>query len=159
MFRVASRRLHRVIAIGDMASLRHRFTTEEVATYARLVGDSNPIHVDAEAAKRAGFDGCIVHGILVTGLFSNLMGMKIPGPQSVYLSQDVEFVSPVFVDDEVEAEVSVLQFHAKKGLIALQTTVRNVSRGTVAIKGRALGMNKVVSFKGESQWEWHRVPM
>lgn len=147
------------IAVGDFVTVRRRFTDADVAAFAKLSGDANPIHVDPAAAKAAGFPACLVHGILVAGLFSHLMGTELPGPQSIYASQTLEFCKPVFVGDEVEARVEVLQFAAKKGLIGLRTTVTNVSRdNVVCIKGRSLGMNKVVTFAGESGWEWERAP-
>lgn len=142
-------RCYRSVKVGDTASVRRRFTAAEVKQFASLCGDANPIHVDPTAARLAGFRNAIVHGILVSSLFSNLMGSELPGPQSIYVSQSLEFKAPVYVDDEVEARVTVEGFNAKRGWIWLKTTVTK-DDGTLCVVGRSIGKNKVVSFVGES---------
>ncbi len=89
--------LRRIIQVGDTHTITRVFTQEDVRQFALLVGDSNPIHLDPTAAAAAGFPQIICHGILVGSLFSNIMGMHLPGPQSVYLQQTLNFVKPVLV--------------------------------------------------------------
>ena len=146
----------RCIRLGDFVETHRTFTTSDVAIYSKLVGDTNPIHLDPAAANKAGFDNCIVHGMLVASLFSDILGRDLPGPQSVYVSQTLQFKAPVLVDHAVTTRIEVVEFAAKKGLIALRTTVTNNTTGKLAIDGTCIGMNKVVTFEGESQWTFQR---
>eukprot|EP00897_Mesotaenium_endlicherianum_P006552 jgi/Mesen1/5925/ME000030S05182 len=93
------------VHVGEVKSLERVFTREDVAEYAKLGGDSNPIHVDDMAAREAGFKGAIVHGILYGGLFSTLIGAEYPG--AVYLSQSLSFRAPVPVGGTVRAQIEV----------------------------------------------------
>ncbi len=140
----------RIIRVGDSYSMKRVFTKEDVATFSKLCGDNNPIHLDEAAAKKAGFEGCIVHGALVSSLFSYILGVHIPGPQSIYLHQSVQFLAPVLVGEEVEAKITVKKFRKDKGLIDHDTIVTRVRDGKIAIKGNSLGMNKAVELEGET---------
>lgn len=145
----------RTIRLGDSEVITRRFTQSDINTFSELVGDRNPIHLNPEAAKKAGFPNTICHGMLVASLFSNVMGMQLPGPQSVYLSQHVSFRAPVLAEEEVIATVKVEQFYRKKGLILLRTSVEKEGadgKRILCIDGHAMGMNRVVSFDGESEW-------
>ena len=127
--------------------------------YANLIGDLNPIHQNVEAAIKAGFPNCPVHGMLVASLFSTAMGMYLPGPQSVYLHQAVDFTAPVLVDDPLEVTVRVREFQKQRSLILLDTLVEKPKEGggkVVCVKGHALGMNKAVILDGDSPWTFVR---
>lgn len=154
----ATRRLFtRVVKVGDFHVMKRTFTQIDVVNFAKLIGDSNPIHLNKEIAQKAGFKDCIVHGMLVSSLFSTALGMHLPGPQTIYLSQQVDFKAPVMVGDTVEAKVCVKEFSAKKGLIALDTkVVKTNEKGeeVVCVVGTAVGMNKAVTFDGESEWSY-----
>ena len=143
----------RTVRVGSSYSMKRTFSAADVATFAALCGDQNPIHLDPAAAKKAGFVGCIVHGQLVVSLFSYLMGMHMPGPQSIYVSQSVQFVAPILVGEEVEASVTVEKFRKDKGLIMLETKVLRTRDNVIAIKGHSLGKNTAVICEGESP-EW-----
>ena len=158
MIRVFTIQRCRVIRIGDKAALKHKFTQNDVKTFSQLCGDHNPIHLQREAAVTAGFPNCLCHGALVGSLFSTIMGTDLPGPASVYLYQTFQFVAPVFVGDEVEATVIVKEFMKSKGLIRLNTTVskRGPEGDVLCISGEAVGMNKTVTFDGESAWTFVR---
>jgi acyl dehydratase len=106
---------------GDHAADEHVNTQEDVEAFARLSGDDNPIHLDAGAARAAGFDGTIVHGTLVTGLFSRLLGTRLPGPGSVYLGQEIRFARPVYPGTAVTAHVQVVSVREDKPVIVLRT--------------------------------------
>lgn len=156
--------LRRLVKIGDSHSVQRTFTQEDVKQFAALVGDSNPIHLDPVAAQKARFPRPICHGVLVGSLFSNIMGMHLPGPQSVYLHQTFQFLAPVLVDEQVTATVRVKQFHKEKQMLWLDTIVtkKGVNPKTgkeedvVCIKGTALGLNKLLTFEGESEWTYVR---
>ena len=80
---------------------------EDIDLYARLSGDDNPIHVDAEAAARSPFGGRIAHGMLTASLVSTVLGTRLPGPGAVYISQSVRFLAPVRIGDTVIARAEV----------------------------------------------------
>ena len=123
--------------IGDKACLKDSFSISDVIQFAHLVGDHNPLHLDDEYAKATRFGRTIVHGMLPAALLSALIATKLPGPGSIYLSQTLNFSSPVYPDEIVEAEVEVLEIKAEKSVIRLRTTCTKLD-GTVAINGEAL---------------------
>jgi 3-hydroxybutyryl-CoA dehydratase len=92
-----------------------------VVAFARLSGDDNPIHLDPDAARTAGVEGTIVHGALVMGLFSRLLGTRLPGPGTVYLGQEIRFVRPVYPGATVTAHVEVVSVREDKPVIVLRT--------------------------------------
>jgi acyl dehydratase len=81
--------------IGSFAELKHMFPQDDVDKFAHICGDNNPLHVDVEFASESRFKGTIVHGILLSSLFSTLLGRTIRG--SIYVSQSMKFTSPVHV--------------------------------------------------------------
>ncbi|RNF02522.1 maoC-like dehydratase [Trypanosoma rangeli] len=155
MLKAGVKVMSRTVRIGDTAFVRRVITQEDVKAFGPLVGDNNPIHVDESAAKAAGFPSTIVYGMLAGSLFSGLIGSELPGPQSIYLSQTLRFVAPVFVGDEVEARVTLTQFKKSKFLLAFRTTVNRIDpetgKETPCVVGTAVGMNKTVIFEGESE--------
>ncbi|KAF8294687.1 putative maoC-like dehydratase [Trypanosoma cruzi] len=161
MLKVCLGRMGRIIRIGDTAFTRRVISQEDVKAFGPLVGDNNPIHFDENAAKTAGFPSTVVYGMLAGSLFSGLLGSELPGPQSIYLSQTLRFVAPVLVGDEVEARVTVTQFKKSKFMIAFRTTVSRIDpetgKETLCIVGTSVGMNKTVTFEGESEWTVPRV--
>jgi len=125
------------IKIGDEASLTKTITEDNIMDYADLTGDRNPVHVDAKQAAQSMFGERIAHGMLVAGLFSTVMGTKLPGPNSIYLGQDLKFTAPVKIGDTVKATVAVLEKRDDKRLIKLQTIATN-QHGEIVIDGTAL---------------------
>ncbi|PIE00859.1 MAG: enoyl-CoA hydratase [Thiothrix nivea] len=127
----------RMIAVGDTASLTRTFTEEDVRQFAELSGDYNPVHLDAEFAAASQFGQRIVHGILVTSLFSTLLGTELPGKGAIYMTQNSQFRAPVNLDEEVTATVEVLEINEKKPVVTLKTTATNAT-GKVVIQGEAM---------------------
>lgn len=121
--------------VGDTASVEHVFTQEDVATFARLSGDDNPVHLDEAAAQRMGFSGTIVHGMLAAGLISRLLGTRLPGPGTIYLRQELRFKQPILPDQAVVASVSVVGRRDDKPVLELSTVI--TSQGQTAIEGSA----------------------
>jgi acyl dehydratase len=120
---------------GDTASVVHTFSVEDIAAFARLSGDDNPIHLDAAAASAAGFDGIIAHGALVIGLFSRLLGTRLPGPGTVYLGQEIRFMRPVYPGSPVTASVEVMSVREDKPVLVLRTWAE--AAGAVVMDGQA----------------------
>ncbi len=95
------------IAVGDSASLTHTLTKLELEGFAAVSGDFNPTHLDAAYAASHGLRAPVAHGMWTASLLSNLLGNQLPGAGTVYLSQDLEFLAPVFLGDTVTATVTV----------------------------------------------------
>lgn len=90
------------IKVGDTASFLHIISEQDVADFARLSGDYNPLHMNAEYAARTKFGQRIVHGAFLEALGSKLIGMYLPGKRCLFLSQNSQFKNPAFIDDAVE---------------------------------------------------------
>ncbi len=90
--------------------------------FAGVTGDMNPIHVDAEYAKQSMFGERIAHGMLIAGLISAVLGTQLPGPNSIYLGQDLKFVAPVKIGDTIKVMVTVTEKRDDKRIIKLRTT-------------------------------------
>lgn len=123
------------IRVGLKADLEQAFTRDDVAAFSRISGDDNPIHLDEAAAREAGFQAPIVHGMLIASLFSRLLGSDLPGAGTIYLGQDMKFLNPVFIEDVVRAEVEVLEIRPDKPIIRLAT--RAVT-GVPVVEGTAV---------------------
>ena len=95
------------LSIGDSDSLALTITETHVTMFAGIIGDFNPVHLNEEAAKNSPFKGRISHGMLVGSLFSSVLGTKLPGNGSIYLSQELRFVKPVYLNDTITATVTV----------------------------------------------------
>lgn len=108
---------------GDTARRTLALTPEHVETYARLSGDRNPLHFDEEFAAATPFGRLVVQGGLTTGLLHALVAMDMPGPGTVFLSQDWKFTAPVFVGDTITAEARVLSVHETKPVCHLAISV------------------------------------
>ncbi|MNH06264.1 (R)-specific enoyl-CoA hydratase [compost metagenome] len=125
------------LAIGQKASLTKRFGAAEVNAFAGLSEDFNPLHLDPAFAASTVFERPIVHGMLLASLFSGLLGQKLPGEGSVYLGQSLSFKQPVFVGDEVTAEVEIIALRDDKPIVTLATRILTQS-GAIAVTGEAV---------------------
>jgi len=117
---------------------RIQVTKELVHSYASLVGDYNPIHIDEEYAKTTPFGKCIAHGMLLSSFFSTLIASKYPGPGSIYLSQDVKFLKPCFVGEWVSVQLDLIEEIKKTNstIYKLSTQIINADN-EVLIDGNA----------------------
>jgi 3-hydroxybutyryl-CoA dehydratase len=123
--------------IGERASFTKTVTEADVTTFAGLIGDFNPIHVDAEYARKSRFGDRVAHGMFTAGLISAVLGSKLPGPGSVYLSQQIEFLAPVYIGDTITAAVEVTAWRADKRIITLKTDCSNQAEVQV-VTGQAV---------------------
>lgn len=127
------------LEIRQRASMRKTITEADVAAFAQISGDTNPVHLDKEYAAKTMFKERIAHGMLTAGLISAVLGTQLPGVGCIYLSQSLKFVAPVKLGDTVEAEVEVIEKLEEKNRVRLRTVCRNQS-GQVVIDGEALVM-------------------
>ena len=117
---------------GEKAELSRSICEIDIQQMAEITGDTNPVHVDEEFARKTRFGGCIAHGVFCSGLISAVLGTKLPGPGSVYLKQSLQFLLPVRVGDTVTAEVEVTDWRADKRIIVLKTNCFNQDGEAVA---------------------------
>lgn len=122
--------------IGQEVTEEHIFSQEDVKEFATLSGDNNPIHLDEKYAARTRYGKPIVHGILITGLFSKLIGTQLPGEGSIYLEQNTQFCKPVYVGEKVITRVRIIDVNLETNRLELETNVYNTKRELV-IKGTA----------------------
>jgi len=125
------------IKVGDSDSVSKTITEGDIVTYAGITGDFNPVHINAEFAGKSMFKERIAHGMLVSGFISAVIGYHLPGPNTIYLAQEVSFKLPVKIGDTVTAEVTVTEKRDDKRIIKLKTTVIN-QRGEIVVDGSAV---------------------
>ncbi|ELR19311.1 MaoClike domain containing protein [Acanthamoeba castellanii str. Neff] len=123
------------LAVGDWSETHKVFGTPEVAQFAALSEDINPIHLDAAYAEKTRFGARIVHGMLSASLFSGILGSQIPG--AIYVSQSLSFKAPIYVGEKVTAKVEVTAIHPSKPFVTFTTKCLN-TKGGVCIDGEAV---------------------
>lgn len=124
-------------SVGRSARRSLTLTARHLATYAELTGNHNPLHFDAAFAKRTGkLDGLIVQGGLTTGLLHALVATDLPGPGSVFLSQNWKFTAPVYIGDTITAEAEVVGVHPTKPVSQLRVRVTRQT-GEPVLEGEA----------------------
>lgn len=111
--------------VGQKATLQKTYTAADVTLFAGISCDVNPLHMSEEFAKDTMFGKRIVHGILTCGLISAVLANKLPGAGTVYLGQEVRFTAPVFLGDDVRAEVEVIELREDKKIVKLSTNCYN----------------------------------
>jgi acyl dehydratase len=121
---------------GQKASRTLTVTAEHVRIYAELTGDRNPLHFDEAFAAGTRFGRLVAQGGLTTGLLHALVAMDLPGPGSVFLSQEWKFTAPVFIGDTITAHAEVLSVHATKPVTRLAVRVMRADGETV-LEGEA----------------------
>lgn len=131
-----------MLKTGD--EFRHKFsyTQDDVDTYARVSGDTNPLHIDAQAGKESMFGRNIIHGFLGASVFTKIFGALWYADGHVYLSQSVKWLKPMFTDTEYEAVVKVKEIFPEKNRILYECAVYDVKTGEQTITGEALLLNK-----------------
>lgn len=124
------------LTVGQKASRTLTLTTEHVKTFASLTGDYNPLHFDESFAAKTKFKRLVVQGGLTTGLLHALVAMDMPGPGTVFLSQNWKFTAPVFIGDTITAEAEVLSVHESKPVTQLKIKVIRQD-GEIVLDGEA----------------------
>jgi acyl dehydratase len=109
--------------VGQRASRSLTLTDEHVQSFAEISGDRNPLHFDAAFAAGTRFGRLVVQGGLTTGLLHALVAMDMPGPGTVFLSQNWRFTAPVFIGDTITAHAEVLSVHPSKPVTELRVSV------------------------------------
>ena len=127
------------LKVGDSAQISKVITEEVVNDFARVTGDTNPVHTDQAYAEKTIFKGRIAHGVFSLGIFSTILGNILPGYGTIYLSQEVKFIAPVRIGDTITARVEVIELIPEKNRAKFRTTCTNQD-GKEVVEGIAWGM-------------------
>lgn len=122
---------------GEKAEIAKTISEADVYSYAGITGDLNPAHINEEYAKKTFFKTRIAHGMLLGGFISAVIGTRLPGPGTIYISQELNFKAPVQFGDTVTAEVEVAEIIHEKNRVTLATKCTNQD-GTLLVDGMAV---------------------
>jgi len=125
------------IRVGQSAQFSKTIAESDVYLFAGITGDFNPAHVDEVYAEKTFFETRIAHGMLIAGFISTTIGTMLPGPGSIYVSQEVNFLAPVKIGDTITTTAEVAELLTEKKLVRLKTYCTNQD-GTVVIDGQAV---------------------
>ena len=127
------------IKVGDAAEFTKTVSESDVYLFAGVTGDLNPAHVNEAYAKNTFFKGRIAHGMLSAGFISAILGTKLPGPGTIYLRQELNFLAPVLFGDTITARAEAVEVITEKNRVRFKTTCRNQD-GKIVLDGEAVVM-------------------
>src|SRR3990170_4998197 len=113
------------LTVGMAAEVSRTYDEWDIFTFAAVTGDLNPSHTDEAFAEATPFHGRVAHGMLTSSLISAVLGTKLPGPGTVYLSQELKFSRPVRIGDTITARAEVVELLPEKNIAKLTTTCAN----------------------------------
>lgn len=119
------------IRVGDKAEISHVITENDVDKFVDLTGDDNRLHVDSGFAEKTHFKKRVVHGMLGASFISTIIGTKLPGDGSLWFSQNLEFLLPVRIGDEITVVAEVISKNQKEQIVELQTDIFNQNKQKV----------------------------
>ncbi|MDO8616172.1 MAG: MaoC family dehydratase [Dehalococcoidia bacterium] len=126
------------VKVGDRAEFEKTVTAEDIQAFARVTGDTNPLHRDPDYAAKTRFGECIAHGMLSAGYISAALGTKLaPHCCVVYLSQSLRFLRPVKIGDTIKAVAEVKGVEPEKRILTVETNCYNQA-GDPVVKGEAV---------------------
>lgn len=131
-----------MLKIGDEFRHKFSFTQEQVDTYARVSGDTNPLHIDAAAGAASPFGRNIIHGHLAASVFTKIFGVLWYADGHVYMSQLTKWIKPMFTGTEYEAVITVKEIFPDKNRVSYDCAVYDVAGGEQTIVGEAKLQNK-----------------
>jgi 3-hydroxybutyryl-CoA dehydratase len=126
------------LSVGQSASYTKTVTEADIVKFAEVSGDNNPVHLDEAFAQTTMFKGRIAHGMLSAGFISTVIGTKLPGSGTIYMSQTLRFKAPVRIGDTVTATCTITEIMPEKRRAVLNTVCK--VGDTVVIEGEALVM-------------------
>lgn len=125
------------LKVGATVSWARTITQADIEAFAALTGDYNPLHLDETFARNTRFGRPVAHGMLVASLISAVLGQLLPGPGTIYLSQSLQFLRPVYPGDTVTAIVEVIHIREDKPVVTLATRCIN-QNGEEVLRGEAV---------------------
>ena len=111
--------------VGMSAQFKRKIDGEMIDSFSQVSGDLNPLHIDSDYARRSGFKDQIAHGMLCSSLFSELVGVHLPGENCLLTDISVVFSKPVFIDDEVIVDGSIVQLSPAFKSAKIDATITN----------------------------------
>lgn len=117
------------------------FSNDDIIGFAKVSGDSNPIHLDEDYASKTIFKTRIVHGFLGGSVFSKVFGTIVPGEGTIYLSQSLKFMGPMYISAKYTAVFDFIEVDIIKHRAKVQTKIIDINKNVV-ISGEALVMNQ-----------------
>ena len=125
--------------VGQRAEISHKITKLDIDQFVDLTGDDNPLHVNEDYAAGTSFKKPVVHGMLGASFISTVIGTKLPGPGALWFSQNIEFLLPVRLGDEIQITAEVLKIDKRQHILELSTNIFNqhkvqVVAGTAKVK-------------------------
>ena len=130
-----------MIEKGQVYTHDFKFSQAEVAAFAQVTGDNNPVHLDPAYAAKTFFKKPIMHGMLGASLFSKVFGTLFPGEGTIYLKQSLSFLKPMYVDLDYVAEFGVKEVIKDKNRAVIETLIKDKTTGLVVTSGEAVVMN------------------
>ena len=131
-----------MITIGDVFTHDIQYTQEQVDMYAKISGDTNPLHVNLEVGKASMFGRNIIHGHFSASVFTKIFGVLLHADGHIYMKQNTTFLKPMFVDTPYRAIITVKEIFPEKNRVLYETKVIDLATGAETITGEALLMNK-----------------
>ncbi|MBP0724672.1 MaoC family dehydratase [Bacillus sp. RG28] len=125
------------LSIGDEATLTKEITSKDIEDFARISTDVNPVHLLDDFANKSIFQERIAHGMLICSYISAVLGSKLPGKNTIYLSQETSFKAPVKIGDIITVKVIVLSKREDKKIVTLSTNVYN-QQNLLVVEGKAV---------------------
>jgi len=125
------------IRLNETAEFSKTISESDVYLYAGVTGDFNPAHINEEYARQTFFKTRIAHGMLIAGFISTVVAMRLPGPGTIYIRQELNFLAPVRIGDTVTARVEVIEIMSEQKHLRLKTTCTKQD-GTVVVDGEAV---------------------
>jgi acyl dehydratase len=122
------------LSVGQRARRTQTVTMRQIELYAKITGDRNPLHFDADFAARTRFGRLVAQGGITAGMLNTLVAMDVPGPGTVFLSQSLKYLAPAYVGDTLTAEIEVLSLKPDKPVCQLKATIVNQD-GTPLLEG------------------------
>lgn len=123
---------------GMSESYTRTVTERDIQLFGEVSGDMNPAHFDEEWAKTTMFKGRIAHGVLSSSYISTVLGMKMPGPGTIFMSLTTRFKAPVRIGDTVTATCTVRDVVLDKRRVTFDCVCK--VGDTTVVDGEALVM-------------------
>ena len=123
------------ITVGQTCTEVVEFTPERIAQFLRLTGDAAGIHTVPSFSRMKGFDGLVVYGLLLSVQFSTILGMQLPGENTVIGRIEMDFHAPVYIGDTVTYKATVRRIIKSLGAVALDLEVRKKD-GALCVEGK-----------------------
>jgi 3-hydroxybutyryl-CoA dehydratase len=122
---------------GDAAEFGKTISESDIYLYAGVTGDFNPAHLNEVYAQKTYFKTRIAQGMLTAGFISGLLGVSLPGPGTIYVRQELDFLAPVHIGDTITARVEIVEINHQKNRVMFRTTCVNQDK-TLVLDGQAI---------------------